>query len=170
VDLQNGILTVTDANSRNGVTIGQNKIFPGAPTSVSVGDVIKIGRAEIVIVDFSGGSVAAAQTELLGGATEFLPSSGAHTEVFVAPTPPPVPSLAQMLNADADMEVICGQYGATNKGGNKFCNKCGGTLAAPTPPPTPEPAAGLKPICNKCGAPNTKVGNFCAGCGNSLVQ
>ncbi|MDR2182717.1 MAG: FHA domain-containing protein [Clostridiales bacterium] len=160
VDLQNGVLTITDANSKNGVTVGANKIFPGAPTPLQRGDSAKIGHAEIIFNDFSQpvmpGAVPppeiAVRDALIGG-TEFLPGAAPEAAPAAPQPPQPVDGLA------------CVGCGAINKPDSKFCRGCGKPMmAAP-----PAPAAGPKPFCSKCGAKNVNLANFCAGCGNNLA-
>jgi len=170
VNLQNGILTVVDANSKNGVTIGENKIMPGAVTPLQRGDSIMIGRAEIIFNDFSQGPIpvptlaapAAPMAQPAGG-TEFIQPAATPEADFEAPqaayapqaAPTPVPSPAN---------PACIGCGASNQPGAKFCRGCGKPMVV-----APAPTSGPKPFCSKCGAQNTNLANFCAGCGNSLV-
>jgi len=52
VDLQNGVLTITDTNSTNGTKVGDNIIPPGVAIPLNKGDVLSIGRSRLVVADF----------------------------------------------------------------------------------------------------------------------
>ncbi|MCL2360185.1 MAG: zinc ribbon domain-containing protein [Defluviitaleaceae bacterium] len=52
MDLHNGVLTVTDTHSKNGVSIGSTWLNPGVGYPVNPGDVVLIGRTKITVLDY----------------------------------------------------------------------------------------------------------------------
>ena len=52
IDFQNGVFTVTDVNSSNGVEVNGRKIIPGVTSALRRNDILKLGQTEIVIIDF----------------------------------------------------------------------------------------------------------------------
>jgi len=58
MDLHNGILTITDTHSQNGVSIGSTWLNPGEPYTVNSGDTILIGRTRITVLDYAGRGMA----------------------------------------------------------------------------------------------------------------
>lgn len=59
--------------------------------------------------------------------------------------------------------MLCPKCAAENAEGNKYCQKCGSSLAVETPKPM-----GGKMFCPKCGAENTSGDKFCPKCGSSF--
>jgi uncharacterized membrane protein/ribosomal protein L40E len=60
--------------------------------------------------------------------------------------------------------MLCPKCAAENVEGNKYCQKCGSSLAAETPK-----SAGGKVFCPKCGAENTGGDKSCSKCGSSFA-
>lgn len=56
--------------------------------------------------------------------------------------------------------MFCPKCGVDNAEGNKFCQKCGATLAVEAPKP-----AG---VCAKCGTQNDEGTKYCKNCGSML--
>jgi len=54
IDLHNGILTITDTHSQNGVSIGSLWLNPGVPYPVTPGKTILIGRTKLTVIDYAG--------------------------------------------------------------------------------------------------------------------
>jgi len=57
-------LIITDVNSKNGVRIGEFWLDPGEATAAFRGDVIRIGRSEITVIDFGVAKPLANQTDV----------------------------------------------------------------------------------------------------------
>jgi len=95
MDLHNGILTITDTHSQNGVSIGSVWLNPGVPYTINPGDTILIGRTRLTILDFAGRNMVPPPQEpdITAGAfppmyiTENLRVAPA-TETPVMPAPP----------------------------------------------------------------------------------
>jgi double zinc ribbon protein len=60
----------------------------------------------------------------------------------------------------------CGNCGAANPAGSRFCRNCGQALTAPSPPPPP--ASGRQDRCANCGAALPEGAQFCADCGTRV--
>jgi len=56
--------------------------------------------------------------------------------------------------------MFCPKCGVDNAEGNKFCQKCGATLAVEAPKPTG--------VCAKCGTQNAEGTKYCKNCGSML--
>jgi uncharacterized membrane protein/ribosomal protein L40E len=56
--------------------------------------------------------------------------------------------------------MFCPKCGAENTEGNKYCQKCGATLAADAPKATG--------VCAKCGTKNAEGTKYCQSCGSML--
>ena len=70
MDLHNGVLTITDAHSQNGVSIGTTWLNPGVPYVVNAGDTILVGRTRITVLDYAGRSMGGSlpnQLDILAG-------------------------------------------------------------------------------------------------------
>lgn len=185
VDLQNGNLTITDMNSRNGVKVGSDILTPGIATRLERGAVLTIGRTRIAVIDFYDDAQSA---PLPTGAehlsqTAFLEPDAEPTYGIPAPvaeTPPPMPSAPAPSYAPAPQAApalnfanaptpgrTCEKCGHSNKENVKFCSGCGTPLAPPAPGAEPQKAP--RKFCNKCGSKNENMGVFCETCGNNLV-
>ena len=169
IDLQNGILTIVDKNSKNGVLVDGVKLAPGAITPLANGNVIKIGLAEIIIGGFSEilDTPPVAKVPSHQDETVFL-GIAATPAPIAEPAPAPIPNqtvhLSHLANKPQKQEapaagVFCGECGAQNQEGKKFCKSCGKNIAPA------EPA----PFCDKCGTKNPKKTKFCGKCGNNLM-
>ncbi|MCL2573075.1 MAG: zinc ribbon domain-containing protein [Defluviitaleaceae bacterium] len=154
INLQDGILTITDNNSKNGVRVGGNKIVPNITTPLACADSVQIGYAEIVIDDFSG------SLSSFGIDSTAFPDS-----VGYAPQKPQVDIPQESVAAANPANNTCSGCGNTNNPESKFCKGCGKPMGIVAPAPAP-----VKPFCDKCGAKNVNMANFCAGCGNNLQQ
>ena len=173
VSLQNGVLTIVDVNSKNGVLINDNKVTPSVITPLERGTKVKIGRTEIVVTDYYEAS--AKESEKYFAETEYLSQTVFLEPEPAAPEPKPISeplleSVQQLLKPEpvssADTSIICGKCSLRNKAASKFCTGCGSSLA----PPAPKPAGSTpKKFCDKCGSKNTGMNNFCEKCGNRLV-
>jgi len=53
MDLHGGVLTITDANSKHGVSIGNAWLDPGIDYIINAGDIILIGRTKITVLDYA---------------------------------------------------------------------------------------------------------------------
>jgi len=53
MDLHNGVLTITDNHSKNGVSVGSAWLNPGVCYPVNPGDIILIGRTNIKVIDYA---------------------------------------------------------------------------------------------------------------------
>jgi uncharacterized membrane protein len=60
--------------------------------------------------------------------------------------------------------MLCPKCAAENVEGNKYCQKCGSSLAAETPK-----SAGGKVFCPKCGTENTGGEKYCPKCGSLFI-
>jgi len=168
VDFQNGMLTVTDTQSRNGIRLAGEKLSPGRASPLSRGDILQIGSAEITITDHSGVDLSpAAQTEFLGHIEFEAEEKHASAPVPQASQKPkPIPSAPKLgVVPAADIEVPCSKCGAINMGEDKFCSGCG----APTAPAASAAAPAPMPFCERCGTKNVKMDRFCGSCGNKLL-
>ena len=237
MDLQKGILTITDVHSMKGVSIGSGWLDPGVKYSVSPGEIIRIGSAEIEVIDFAGSDIQTSDyPELLGrgewieSATEthdspifadildvdspFNPFEKAEKEpvkplitAVIEPEPPPEPELKEPPAPSTIVKLLdepdallftdvlgkrvplvevpepeppppesppkedpppkaeevtpgptCSKCKAKNNETDKFCGKCGTSLAKPD----------VKPFCGKCGTKNEHKLKFCGSCGSSM--
>ena len=93
MDLHNGILTITDTHSQNGVSIGSIWLSPGIPYPVNPGDTILVGRTRITVMGYAGRSE-----------EKSLPQPDTPHINIIEPTPPMDVVLPEdILNAlDAD--------------------------------------------------------------------
>ena len=64
----NDRIAINDENSSNGVEVSGEKLFRGESRALIRGDIIKVGHAEITVIDLSG----AAEVADDGAATEFI--------------------------------------------------------------------------------------------------
>lgn len=137
VAVENGEVTISDQNSSNGVEVSGRKLYAGETQPLRRGDIIKIGRVEVRVVDISetpGMEYGGEMTEY-SGYTEFLlpkrtpgrPPAPASEPV--QPRPPAQPA-SEPAQPAPEQAVFCTQCGHSNKlGQSNFCAKCGSILA-----------------------------------------
>lgn len=126
VDLKDGEITISDQNSSNGVEISGKRLLPGEATVLRAGDLIKIGRVEMAVMDISDspGRTAGGEFTEYSGRTEFLMPKP-------PPAPPNVPVNAPVNRPGqkAARPVYCTNCGSPNTAAESmFCTKCGGKL------------------------------------------
>src|ERR1035441_536754 len=63
--------------------------------------------------------------------------------------------------------MFCIECGVSNPNTAKFCNACGKSIGAPTPPPEPREAV---MVCGSCKQENPADYRFCCWCGKALTN
>ena len=188
MDLQDGILTITDANSRNGVEVDGAWATPEVPKALKVGSCVVVGRTQILISDMTTGMPApmyddgygqgdySNQTMLLDENDEYVyedanqqwaepqpPQQPAYQPGNYEQSPPPPPPAAMPVSS------ACGRCGAICEN-SKFCLYCGAQMeAAPPPPQAAAPGVTPKKFCVSCGAKNVYMEMFCGVCGAKMT-
>jgi len=150
VDLQDGVLTIIDTNSRNGVRINKDTIAPGVSTPLDIGDILTIGRTKITVADF--GEDTGQTNDRRYTETE---QSNQHTVL--------INRQESSTSMSSPATRMCGKCGSANTDEDNFCGECGASISATVAQPTP------KKFCMKCGTKNENMGKFCLNCGNSLL-
>ena len=127
LDFQDGILTITDAHSKNGVKIGENRLIPDIATPIEPGDVVTLGRAEMTVCDFSAGTASITfgqdPTESINQTAfmenEPFPAARGQTE-----------KRQSGFSPGAVQRRFCSSCGAENANKTAFCTKCGQRFAS----------------------------------------
>jgi len=98
IDLQNGVLSITDTNSKGGVGIDEGWIDPGVAYQLFADDVFVIGSTEIKIIDFAGNTDETPNEDHIE--EQAMPGDNEETE-----TPPSWEELAAIIDNDLPEEI-----------------------------------------------------------------
>ncbi|MCL2528466.1 MAG: zinc ribbon domain-containing protein [Defluviitaleaceae bacterium] len=125
MNLHNGVLTITDTHSQNGVSIGDIWLTPGVAYPVNIGDIILIGRTKLVVVDYAGNPKAIPKE---------APPLSQRLELFEVELPPEITTeiTAEIPNEEPNIMIPVLQL-----------------EPLPEPEPVPEPEPEPEPVITK---------------------
>ena len=124
INFENGGLTITDSDSKNGTFVNGRKLVAGEATFLARGEGLKIGRTEIIINDFQDGSNVYGME--YANATELLQDEGRELVSFAESKPE---IFAMPYQDERISAMFCRNCGRKNAQQAKFCTGCGCGLA-----------------------------------------